>query len=152
MTGKRLLIAFASIAALAVVAAVVVIAAQLPSHDKESPAASTPAATASTEPTTAEQAFHVADLFCRPDASPSVWQRELTPYLTPDAARLYAAVDPGNVPCAGVQGDGAPVGDQQTSTDQAFQFTAATGGRVTVTLHRDTEQAEWLASYIDAGS
>jgi len=153
MTRKRLVIAIAAIALLAIAVAVAVIVSHLSRRgDEQSAAASTSDATPSTAPTTSEQAFHVADLFCRPDAAPTAWQRSLSPYLTADAAQLYAAVSPANVPCAGVLDDGAPVGDQQTSTDQAFQFTASTGGPVTVTLHRDTEQAPWLVSYIDAGS
>lgn len=117
-----------------------------------------PAQTASPIPTStpaaasSEQVAHeVADRFCRPDATKNVWQRSLTPYLTPDAWQLYAAVNPANVPCAGVHDDGEPVGDQQTSTDRAYQFSASTGGPVTVTLHRDTQADPWLASYIDAG-
>ena len=149
MTRKRLLIVFTVVAVLAVAAAVVVIAARLPHRGGE--AVTSPTPIPSTAPTSSEVAFTVADLFCQPEAAKNAWQRSLTPYLTADAWQLYSAVRPGNVPCAGVHDDGQPVGDQQTSTDQAVQFTASMGGPVTVTLHRDTTQDPWLASYINAG-
>ena len=151
MTRKRLLIAFAAIAVLAIAAAVIVIAARLPHRGSEAAATSTPIPTRSAAPTSKEIAHAVADRFCQPDETKNAWQRSLTPYLTPEAWQLYSAVRPGNVPCAGIHDDGQPVGDQQTSTDQAFQFTASTGGPVTVTLHRDTKADPWLASYINAG-
>jgi hypothetical protein len=150
MTRKRLLIAFAAIAVLAIAAAAIVIAARLPHRGSEAAATSTPIPTRSAA-TSKEIAHAVADRFCQPDKTKNAWQRALTPYLTPEAWQLYSAVRPGNVPCAGVYDDGQPVGDQQTSTDQAFQFTASTGGPVTVTLHRDTKTDPWLASYINAG-
>lgn len=152
MTRKRLLIAFAAIAVLAIAAAVIVIAARLPHRGSEAAATSTPIPTRSAAPTSKEIAHAVANRFCQPDETKNVWQRSLTPYLTPEAWQLYSAVRPGNVPCAGIHDDGQPVGDQQTSTDQAFQFTASTGGPVTVTLHRATKADPWLASYINAGS
>ena len=152
MTRKRLLIAFAAIAVLAIAAAVIVVAARLPHRGSEAAATSTPIPTRSAAPTSKEIAHAVADRFCQPDETKNVWQRSLTPYLSPEAWPLYSAVRPGNVPCAGIHDDGQPVGDQQTSTDQAFQFTASTGGPVTVTLHRDTTADPWLASYINAGS
>ncbi|GAB7302360.1 hypothetical protein [Clavibacter michiganensis] len=154
MTRKRLLIASGVIAVVAVAVAIAMIAAHLPKHGEGSASASTsaPAPITSPEPTTADQAFRVADLFCRPDATKDTWQRELSPYLTPAAWQLYSTVTPANVPCAGVQDDGAAVGDQQTDTDQAFQFTASTGGPITITLHRDTRHAPWLVSYINLGS
>lgn len=153
MTRKRLLIAFAAIAVVAIAAAVIVIAARLPHRDVDAaaPATSTPIPSRSAPADSEAVARTVADLFCQPDAMKNTWQRSLTPYLTPDAWQLYSAVRPANVPCAGVHDDGAPVGDQQTSTDRAYQFTASTGGPVTVTLHRDTAQDPWLASYINAG-
>jgi hypothetical protein len=151
MTRNRLLIAFAAIAVLAIAAAVIVIAARLPHRGSEAAATSTPIPTRSAAPTSQEIAHAVADRFCQPDKTKNAWQRSLTPYLTAEAWQLYSAVRPGNVPCAGVHDDGQPVGDQQTSTDQAFQFTASTGGPVTVTLHRDTTADPWLASYINAG-
>lgn len=151
MTRKRLLIAFAAIAVLAIAAAVIVIAARLPHRGGDAAASSTPIPTRSAAPTSKEIAHAVADRFCQPDETKNAWQRSLTPYLTPEAWQLYSAVRPGNVPCAGIHDDGQPVGDQQTSTDQAFQFTASTGGPVTVTLHRDTKADPWLASYINAG-
>lgn len=152
MTRKRLLVAFAAIAVLAIAAAVIVIAARLPHRGSEAAATSTPIPTRSAAPTSKEIAHAVANRFCQPDETKNAWQRSLTPYLTPEAWQLYSAVRPGNVPCAGIHDDGQPVGDQQTSTDQAFQFTASTGGPVTVTLHRDTKADPWLASYINAGS
>lgn len=153
MTRKRLLIAFAAIAVVAIAAAVIVIAARLPHRDVDaaSRATSTPIPTRSATADSEAVARTVADRFCQPDAAKNAWQRSLTPYLTADAWQLYSAVRPANVPCAGVHDDGAPVGDQQTPTDRAYQFTASTGGPVTVTLHRDTEQDPWLASYINAG-
>lgn len=115
-------------------------------------ASSTPVQTSTPAVTSPEQVAHtVADRFCDPEAMKNTWQRSLTPYLTADAWQLYSAVQPANVPCAGVHDDGQPVGNQQTSTDRAYQFTASTGGPVTVTLHRDTKQDPWLASYINAG-
>lgn len=152
MTRKRLLIAFAAIGVLAIAAAIVVVAARLPHRGSEAAATSTPIPTRSAAPTSKEIAHAVADRFCQPDETKNAWQRSLTPYLTPTAWQLYSAVRPANVPCAGIRDDGQPVGDQQTSTDQAFQFTASTGGPVTVTLHRDTKADPWLASYINAGS
>ena len=151
MTRKRLLIAFAVIGVLAIAAAVIVIAARLPHRGSEAGATSTPIPTRSAAPSSEEVAHTVADRFCQPTATKNVWQRSLTPYLTPEAWQLYSAVRPGNVPCAGIHDDGQPVGDQQTSTDRAYQFTASTGGPVTVTLHRDTKADPWLASYINAG-
>ena len=151
MTRKRLLIAFAAIAVLAIAAAVIVIAARLPHRGSEAAATSTPIPMRSAAPSSEEVAHTVADRFCQPTATKNVWQRSLTPYLTPEAWQLYSAVRPGNVPCAGIRADGAPVGDQQTSTDRAYQFTASTGGPVTVTLHRDSKEDPWLASYINAG-
>jgi hypothetical protein len=152
MTRKRLLIAFGVLAVLAIAAAVIVIAARLPHRgDGAAASSSTPIPTPSAAPDPAAIAHTVADRFCQPDATKNTWQRSLTPYLTPDAWQLYSAVKPANVPCAGVHDDGQPVGDQQTSTDRAYQFTASTGGPVTVTLHRDTKQDPWLASYINAG-
>lgn len=151
MTRKRLLIAFAVLAVAAIAAAVIVIAARLPHRGDDAAASSPPIPTTSAAPDPEAVAHTVAGLFCQPDAAKSTWQRSLTPHLTPDAWQLYSAVKPANVPCAGVRDDGQPVGDQQTSTDRAYQFTAATGGPVTVTLHRDTAQDPWLASYINAG-
>lgn len=153
MTRKRLLIAFAAIAVVAIAAAVIVIAARLPHRDVDAAASatSTPIPSRSAPASSEAIAHTVADRFCQPDATKNTWQRSLTPYLTPDAWQLYSAVRPANVPCADVHDDAAPVGDQQTSTDRAYQFTASTGGPVTVTLHRDTKQDPWLASYINAG-
>ena len=151
MTRKRLLIAVAVIAVLAIAAAVIVIAARLPHRGENAAASSTPIPTTSAAPSSKEIAFLAADRFCQPDATKSAWQRSLTPYLTVDAWQLYSAVRPGNVPCEDVDEDGTPVGDQQTSTDRAYQFTASTGGPVTVTLHRDTKADPWLASYVNAG-
>lgn len=152
MTRKRILIAFAVIAVLAVAAAVIVVAARLPHRGDDAAApSSTPVPSTSAAPSPGRVAYTVADRFCQPGAAKNVWQRSLTPYLTQDAWQLYSAVRPANVPCAGVHDDGQPVGDQQTSTDRAYQFTAATGGPVTVTLHRDTTADPWLASYINAG-
>jgi len=151
MTRKRLLIAFAAIAVLAIAAAVIVVAARLPHRGSEAAATSTPIPTRSAVPSSEEVAHTVADRFCQPTATKNAWQRSLTPYLTPEAWQLYSAVRPGNVPCAGIHDDGQPVGDQQTSTDRAYQFTAAQGGPVTVTLHRDTAADPWLASYVNAG-
>jgi hypothetical protein len=151
MTRKRLLIAFAVLAVAAIAAAVIVIAARLPQRDVDAAASSTPIPSRSAAADSEAVAHTVADLFCQPDATKSSWQRSLTPHLTPDAWQLYSAVKPANVPCAGVHDDGQPVGDQQTSTDRAYQFTAATGGPVTVTLHRDTPADPWLASYINPG-
>lgn len=152
MTRKRILIAFAVIGVLAIAAAVIIIAGHLQQcgHSRAA-ATSTPIPTRSAAPSSEEVAHTVADRFCQPTATKNVWQRSLTPYLTPEAWQLYSAVRPGNVPCAGIHDDGQPVGDQQTSTDQAFQFTASTGGPITVTLHRDTAADPWLASYINAG-
>ncbi|MCS6576439.1 hypothetical protein NYS52_18075 [Curtobacterium flaccumfaciens pv. flaccumfaciens] len=152
MTRKRILMAFAAIAVVAFAAAVIVIAGHLQQrgHDRAA-ATSTPIPTRSAAPTSKEIAHTVADRFCQPDASKNAWQRSLTPYLTAEAWQLYSAVRPGNVPCAGIHDDGSPVGDQQTSTDRAYQFTASTGGPVTVTLHRDTKTDPWLASHINAG-
>jgi hypothetical protein len=151
MTRKRLLIAVVVVAVLAIAAAVIVIAARLPYRGETPAASSTPITTTSAAPSSKEVAHIVADRFCQPDATKNTWQRSLTPYLTVDAWSLYSAVQPGNVPCANVHDDGTPVGDQQTSTDRAYQFTTSTGGPVTVTLHRDTKADPWLASYIDAG-
>lgn len=152
MTRKRILIAFAIIGVVAIAAAVIIIAAHLQQRGHgRAAASSTPIPTRSAAPTSGEVAHTVADRFCQPTASKNTWQRSLTPYLTPDAWQLYAAVRPGNVPCAGIHDDGQPVGDQQTSTDRAYQFTASTGGPVTVTLHRDTAAEPWLGSYINAG-
>jgi hypothetical protein len=118
----------------------------------ESTPTPTPRASArAAAPTSQEVAYAVADRFCRPNATKTTWQRSLSPYLTPSAWQMYSATEPGNVPCAGVHDGGSPVGDQQTRTDQAFQFTAGTGGPVTVTLHRDTARARWLASYVSVG-
>lgn len=152
MTRKRILIAFAVIGVLAIAAAVIIIAGHLQQrgHDRAA-TTSTPLPTRSAAPSSEEVAHTVADRFCQPTASKNTWQRSLTPYLTPEAWQLYSAVRPGNVPCAGIRDDGQQVGDQQTSTDRAYQFTASTGGPVTVTLHRDTKQDPWLASYINAG-
>ncbi|WP_420367145.1 hypothetical protein [Curtobacterium sp. L1-20] len=142
--------------ALVVVAAVIVVkvAADLRHTHTNAEQSSTPAPSASTAaavPSPEAIAHTVADRFCQPNTTKNVWQRSLTPYLTADAWQLYSAVRPANVPCAGVHDDGQPVGDQQTSMDRAYQFTASTGGPVTVTLHRDTKTAPWLASYINAG-
>jgi hypothetical protein len=151
MTWKRVL---AVLAAVVIVVAAVIVAkvAYGLQHTPTRPAqSSTPSPSVSTAPTSEDVAHTVADRFCQPDQAKNAWQRSLTPYLTPDAWQLYSAVRPANVPCAGVHDDGKPVGDQQTSTDRAYQFTASTGGPVTVTLHRDTKQDPWLASYINAG-
>lgn len=154
MTRKRLLIAFAAVAVLAIAAAILVLAARLPhgagvdgTNPLPSASPTTPAA-----PTAEQQAFTAASLFCRSNVTKSIWQRTLSPFLTKDAWQLYSATQPGNVPCAGVHAGGQPVGDQQTSLDQAFQFTATVGGPVTVTMHRENTHAPWLASYINAGS
>ncbi|KQO64257.1 hypothetical protein ASF23_16985 [Curtobacterium sp. Leaf261] len=136
-----------------VVAAVIVVkVAYGLQHTHTNPAqSSTPIPSTPAAPSSAAVALTVSDRFCQPDKAKNAWQRSLTPYLTPDAWQLYSAVQPANVPCADVHDDGKPVGDQQTSTDRAYQFTASTGGPVTVTLHRDTKQDPWLASYINAG-
>ncbi|QIS40488.1 hypothetical protein [Clavibacter capsici] len=105
--------------------------------------------TATPEPEDRALAFAAATAFCRPDVDSGTWQRALDPDLTADARVLYAATDPANVPCAGVMDAGGPVGDQQTATDAAWQFDAAVGGPVTVTLHRDRPAAPWKVSYID---
>ena len=151
MTWKRVLAALA--AAVVIVAAVIVVkVAYELQHTHTNPAQSAvPIPSVSAAPTSEDVAHTVADRFCQPDEAKNAWQRSLTPYLTADAWQLYSAVRPANVPCAGVRDAGKPVGDQQTSTDRAYQFTAATGGPVTVTLHRDTKQDPWLASYINAG-
>jgi hypothetical protein len=151
MTWKRVLAVLAAV--VIVVAAVIVVkVAYGLQHTHTNPAqSSTPSPLTSAAPSSAEVAHTVADRFCQPEATKNTWQRSLTPYLTPDAWELYSAVRPANVPCADVHDDGKLVGDQQTSTDRAYQFTASTGGPVTVTLHRDTKQDPWLASYINAG-
>lgn len=112
--------------------------------------ASPPAA--APEPEDRTLAFAAAAAFCRPDVDSGTWQRALGPFLTTDARTLYAATAPANVPCSGVKDAGGPVGDQQTSTDAAWQFTADVGGPVTVTLHRDAPAAPWKVSYIDPAS
>jgi hypothetical protein len=154
MTWKRVLAVLA--AAVVIVAAVIVVkvAAELRHTHTNAEQSSSPAPLPSTSaaPSPASVAHTVADRFCQPDKAKNTWQRSLTPYLTADAWQLYSAVRPANVPCAGVHEDGQPVGDQQTSTDRAYQFTASTGGPVTVTLHRDSKEDPWLASYINAGS
>lgn len=151
MTWKRVLAVLAAV--VIVVAAVIVVkVAYALQHTHSNPVQwSTPSPSTSAVLSSAEVAHTVADRFCQPEATKNTWQRSLTPYLTPDAWQLYSAVRPANVPCADVHDDGKPVGDQQTSTDRAYQFTASTGGPVTVTLHRDTKQDPWLASYINAG-
>lgn len=151
MTWKRVLAVLAAV--VIVVAAVIVVkVAYGLQHTHTNPAlSSTPSPSTSAAPSSAAIAHTVADWFCQPEQAKNAWQRSLTPYLTPDAWQLYSAVRPANVPCADVHDDGKPVGDQQTSTDRAYQFTASTGGPVTVTLHRDTKQNPWLASYINAG-
>jgi hypothetical protein len=153
VTRKRLFLVLAAIAVAAVVAVVIVVASRLPERGAGAAprTSATPVPTSSAGPTPAETAFTVADLFCLPDATQNTWQRSLSPHLTADAAALYSAVRPANVPCEGIRDDAAPVGDQQTGTDRAYQFTAATGGPVTITLHRDTPSDPWLASYINAG-
>lgn len=151
MTWKRVLAVLAA-AAVIVAAVIMVKVATEPRHTHTDPTAtSTPLPSASAAPNPAAIAHTVADLFCRPDASQNTWQRALTPHLTTDAAALYSAVRPANLPCQGIRDDAAPVGDQQTGTDRAYQFTAATGGPVTITLHRDTPSDPWLASYINVG-
>lgn len=152
MTWKRVL-AVLAVAVVIVAAVIVVKVAYELQHTHTNPAqsTSTPIPTRSAAPTSKAIAHTVADRFCQPDMAKNAWQRSLTPYLTADAWQLYSATRPANVPCAGVHDDGQPVGDQQTSTDRAYQFTAGTGGPVTVTLHRDSKQDPWLASYINAG-
>jgi hypothetical protein len=149
MTRTGILIALGVVAAAAVIVAVILTAGHpTAAHPTR---ITRPAPSAAAAATAEQQAFAAADRFCQPDLGKDAWQRSLAPYLTPAAYRLYSAVKPANVPCAGIHENGQPVGDQQTSTDQAFQFTASTGGPVTVTLHRDTKQNPWLASYINAG-
>lgn len=153
MTWKRglLIVAAAFVVVLGVIT--VKIAAELQRTHTDPAQTASPIPTSTPAAASSEDVAHtVADRFCQPGEVKNTWQRSLTPYLTPDAWQLYSAVQPANVPCAGVYDDGAPVGDQQTATDRAYQFTAATGGPVTVTLHRDTAADPWLASYIDAGS
>jgi hypothetical protein len=151
MTWKRVLAVLAAAAVVVAADIVVKIAYEL-QHTHTDPAqSSTPMPTRPAAATSQEIAHTVADRFCQPEKAKNAWQRSLTPYLTAEAWQLYSAVRPGNVPCAGIHHDGQPVGDQQTSTDRAYQFTASTGGPVTVTLHRDTTADPWLASYINAG-
>ncbi|MBF4615914.1 hypothetical protein [Curtobacterium sp. VKM Ac-1376] len=151
MTWKRVLAVLAVAVVLVAAVVVVKVVYELQHTHTNRATSSTPIPTRSAAPTSKEIAYAVADRFCQPDKAKNAWQRSLTPYLTPEVWQLYSAVRPGNVLCAGVHDDGQPVGDQQTSTDQAFQFTASTGGPVTVTLHRDTKAGPWLASYINAG-
>ena len=151
MTKKNLAIAIALLGLIAIALILLAVRAHLPHRGEDASSTSSPIPSASAAPTSEDVAHAVAERFCEPDATKNNWQRSLTPYLTPDAWQLYSAVRPANVPCADVHDDGKPVGDQQTSTDRAYQFTASTGGPVTVTLHRDTKQDPWLASYINAG-
>ncbi|MBT1633246.1 hypothetical protein [Curtobacterium flaccumfaciens] len=151
MTWKRAALILAAVFAVLLAIITIRVATQLRHTHTEPAQTSTPIPTRSAAPSSAAIAQTVADRFCQPAATKNAWQRSLTQYLTPDAWQLYSAVQPANVPCAGVHEDGQPVGDQQTATDRAYQFTAATGGPVTVTLHRDTAADPWLASYVNAG-
>jgi len=151
VTWKRVLAVLAVVVVIVAAVVVVKVAAELQRTHTNPAQTTTPTPTRSAAPTSDDVAHTVADHFCQPDVTKNVWQRSLTPYLTSDAWQLYSAVQPGNIPCAGVHDDGKPVGDQQTSTDRAYQFTASTGGPVTVTMHRDTKADPWLASYVNAG-
>lgn len=161
MTKKLILIVLAAAAVLLIGGGLVSLAHALHdggnAGDRGGHTTSTATAPAPTSPSAAAvpsarvQAFRAAAAFCQPDESKDTWQRTLSPYLTSDAWRLFQATVPGNVPCAAVVDDPQPVGDTQTSTDQAYQLTAATGGPVTVTLHRDNTDAPWLVSYITPG-
>lgn len=154
---RRTLVAviLAVVAVAAAVIAVVLVHRVTASHQASAPTpAATSTATARPAPATArERAFTVADRFCQPGDTSDQWQRALAPVLTTQAQTMFAATKPANVPCENVdETSGQAVGDQQTSTDAAWQFMAATGGPVTVTLHRDSSHAAWLASYVQPGS
>ncbi|AMM22905.1 hypothetical protein AX769_22500 (plasmid) [Frondihabitans sp. PAMC 28766] len=157
MSRRTLLVVI--LAVLSVAAAVVVLvllhraAASHPATGPTSAAAAT-TGTARPAPATArERAFTVADRFCQPGEASDQWQRSLAPVLTGAAQTMFAATKPANVPCEHVdEASGQAIGDQQTSTNAAWQFTAATGGPVTVTLHRDSPHDAWLASYVQPGN
>ncbi len=154
MSRKTILTAFGVLVALSVIVGLVLTARSVPPHATTSSTpkndASTPSpSTTPEEPADRARAYAAAAAFCRPDIDSGTWQRSLDPYLTDDARALYAATAPANVPCEDVRDVGSPVGDQQTSTDAAWQFDAAVGGPVTVTLHRDSTAAVWQVSYVD---
>lgn len=92
-----------------------------------------------------------AALFCRPDVDQGTWLSSLRFLVSSDLYESYSSTIPGNVPCAGVTGSGSAVGDQQTKTDTAWQFTASTGGPVTITLHRDEPTDAWEVVFIQPG-
>ncbi|MFC3297854.1 hypothetical protein [Clavibacter michiganensis] len=155
MSRKTILTALAVLVVLSVIVGLMLAARSVPAPQAATSAAPMPDAAAPSpstspdEPADRAQAFAAAAAFCRPDVDSGTWQRTLDPYLTDDARALYAATAPANVPCEDVRDDGGPVGDQQTLTDAAWQFDAAVGGPVTVTLHRDSTAAVWLVSYVN---
>lgn len=125
-----------------------------PSATAQSPKPSTaPTGPATGQPVAStnarDTALATARMFCRPTVSATAWLADLQPLLSSDALSSYSATLPANVPCSGVTAAGEAVGDQQTSTDAAWQFPAATGGPVTVTLHRDNPTSTWSATYIN---
>jgi hypothetical protein len=157
MTSRRnLVVVILAVVAIAVAVIAVAVAYNI-RHMHSNPGdlrlAPTASSTLSPAPATArERAFTVADRFCQPSETSDQWQRALASVLTSAARTMFAATKPANVPCEHVdEASGQAIGDQQTSTDAAWQFTAASGGPVTVTLHRDTSDAAWLASYVQPG-
>lgn len=108
-----------------------------------------PTKTAAQKATSSERrAFAVADRFCQPALTQTAWQTGLDPYLTASARTLFAATDPANVPCEHVSATGRQVGDRQTATAQAWEFPAADGGPVLVSMTRTSASSPWLASYV----
>lgn len=156
-------------AAAVVVVGVGVVVGVTGSHDDASPTAtrtsaststsSAPSSTPSASPTAQpvattdaqDTARTTAALFCRPDVDQGTWLSSLRFLVSSDLYESYSSTIPANVPCAGVTGSGTAIGDQQTKTDTAWQFTAKTGGPVTITLHRDDSTDAWEVVFIQPG-
>jgi hypothetical protein len=82
------------------------------------------------------------EAFARPDAAKEDWDAKLAPLMTDDAWEDYSYTDPARVPVSQV--GAVSIGQIYTDGRLIDCVAASEAGDYTVTLHRDTQDANWL--------
>ena len=85
--------------------------------------------------------------FARPDLPAEDWHAGLTGFMTPEAAELFAYVDPANVPATQVTG--TPAVSPGGSVYLAVVQVPTDAGTYRVTLTRTAAGQPWLVTYAD---
>lgn len=84
--------------------------------------------------------------FCQPTLTGQEWIGQLYPFLSQSAALAYESVDPGQVPCTAVTGDGRVRDGDEAFTIRILVPTDA--GEYSVYVHRPTVDAGWAVEQI----